>query len=66
MVYFYIYEYIYLQIQLQITITVQNAAKTQVVFPNKQSIYWKKASAVLCCEVFGFAQNSCSPGTSSS
>lgn len=32
-----------------ITITFQNAAKTQVVFPNKQSIYWKKPRQ--CCVV---------------
>lgn len=45
----YISIYMNISIYRYITITFQNAAKTQVVFPNKQSIYWKKPRQ--CCVV---------------
>lgn len=44
-----IFLYMNISIYRYITITFQNAAKTQVVFPNKQSIYWKKPRQ--CCVV---------------
>lgn len=44
----FIHIYTYISIYRYITVNFQNAAKTQVVFPDKQSIYWKSlGSAVL-------------------
>lgn len=48
-IYLYIYTHTYISIYRYVTITFQNAAKTQVVFPNKQSIYWIKPRQ--CCVV---------------
>lgn len=62
----YIYIYIYIHISLftdTLQLTFKTLQKLKLSSPISK-VSTGKASAVLCCEVFGFARNCCSPGTS--